>query len=56
MLIAGMFSISMTPTLADGKPHVVFVTEDEEYQPEDDADTGFGAAFKQGLNPAFLPK
>ena len=56
MLIADMYSINMTPALAAGKPHVVFVTGDEEYQPEDDADAGFGAAFKQGLNPAFLPK
>ena len=56
MLIAGMFSISMIPTLAAGKPHVVFVTGGEEYQPEDNADAGLGAAFKQGLNPAFLPK
>ena len=30
MLIADMYSINMTPTLAAGKPHVVFVTGDEE--------------------------
>ena len=35
MLIAGMFSISMIPTLAAGKPHVVFVTGDEEYRSEE---------------------
>ena len=34
MLIAGMFSISMIPTLAAGKPQVVFVTGDEEYRSE----------------------
>jgi len=56
MLIADMYSINMTPTLAAGKPHVVFVTGDEDDQPEDDADAEFSAAFKQGSTPAFLLK